>query len=527
MGSKHRAIVLFFLVALGLTRGTERTFAEDSIVVNTRQLAAGSPDTLLVRAFAGPREFIGPSSPVSVYLDRRLVGTAPYQSSSVAAGTWLIGVSAPGYDSQEIQVGVEDAIAYELIFHLVRATGRLSVRVEPADAELFVDGNAVAAGLLSLPSGMRHISAMRFGYDGRSVSIFVPEHGEASVDIQLKPAAFSLSHFETSRTSFNPANLGPLGTTLFSFVVSAPGSGRLNIVDDTGASVFVRNFADFSTWEQSLVWDGKDRGGQVLPDGTYTARLEATSAGGEKKELDADITIDSSLVARPFGENEGLAGLVFLPLPLPSPGGVGTFDVSARSSFGGGTALFSARAQLGLGSAGLGFDASGSFDGSGRVNVGVTLPISSLPFFGPGFGAGLSLGAGSDGAFLGRARLVLPLFSGFGGEHKAGTPVLFLGLAPGAEIGGALSGASPKMIGSVAGGILLTSDAWLVGLSAVGSSSDVLASNPGFGGIDGAVEARYLLLGGPMLLTFGAGGSLASNFSPAQPWIQAGIGLWF
>ena len=95
MRSKHRVAVLFFLVALGATGLSERTFAEDSIVVNTRQLAIGSPATILVRAFAGNHEFLGASSPVSVYLDRRLIGTTPYLQSSIVAGSWIVAIGLP------------------------------------------------------------------------------------------------------------------------------------------------------------------------------------------------------------------------------------------------------------------------------------------------------------------------------------------------------------------------------------------------------------------------------------------------
>jgi len=529
MRSKHCPAILLFLVALGATGLTERTFAEDSIVVNTRALAAGSSATLLVRAFAGENELGVATNPVtvSVYLDRRLAGTAPYQQSAIAAGSWLIGVEAPGYDSKEIQVGIEDAISYEVIFHLARTTGKLMVKLQPEDAQLFVDGRPAHPGLLSLPTGFRNLSVRRFGYDDLSTSVLVPERGIAAVNLVLKPAVFSASRYSATRAIFNPANAGPFGETRFSFLVNAPGSGRLSIVDESGERVFSHDFPAFESWEQSLLWNGRDAEGKPLPDGSYTATLQTTSAAGISSESSLDLQIDSSLVARPLGESEGLAGLSLLPIPLASPQGLGGFDVAAESDFSTGLLRLTAGAQVGLGPVVVGFEASGDFENSGSFDFGLNLPLPTIGIFGPGFGASLALGTDSSGLFRGRANLVLPLYSGLGGDGEPGMPAFFIGLSPLAEVSGNVALAAPQFETGLAGGFLVASDTWLIGLSARASSSDLLAGIPAFGGIEAALETRFLIFGGPLLLSIGCGGTMGADVVTSLPWMKAGIGLWF
>lgn len=528
MRSKHRPAILLFLVALGATGLTERTFAEDSIVVNTRALAVGSSATLLVRAFAGDKELGVSTDPVtvSVYLDRRLAGTTPYQQSVIAAGSWLIGVEASGYGSKEIQVGIEDAISYEVIFHLTRTTGKLMVRLQPEDAQLFIDGRPAHPGLLSLPSGFRNLWARRFGYDDLSTSVLVPERGIAAVDLALKPAVFSASRFAANREVFNPANAGPFGEARLSFFVNAPGSGRLSIVDESGERVLSHEFPAFESWDQSFVWNGRDAAGKPLPDGSYTATLQTTSAAGISSESSIDLQIDSSLVARPLGESAGLVGLSLLPIPLASPQGLGSFDVAALSELSTGFLSFSAGAQVGLGPVAVGFEASGDFANAGSFDFGLSLPLPTNSLFGPGFGASLALGTDSSGLFRGRANLVLPLYSGLGGDGEPGMPAFFIGLSPLAELSGNVAQAAPLFKAGLAGGFLLASDTWLIGLSARASSSDLLAGIPAFGGIEAALETRFLILGGPLLISFGCGETMGAGLAPSLPWLKAGVGLW-
>jgi len=503
-----------------------RTFAEEAIVVNTQALAAGVPATLLVRAFFGTQEFLGPSSLVSVYLDRRLAGTAPYSQTSIVAGTWLVGVVAPGFVPQEVQVGVQDSIAYEVIFHLVRSTGRLSASVEPADAELSVDGSPVAPGLLSLATGYHELSARRFGYESGSAMVLVPAQGIATADLVLKPASFAVTNFKASRLLFNPANSGDFGRTVFSFSVSGPGSGKLSLLDENGSVVFERDFGSFSTWDQTTAWDGRDRTGTPLPDGNYEASLTTASPSGESATLILDFAIDSSIVARPFGTEDGLVGLVYLPVPATSPTGLGSFDISLASSVDSFAPVISASAAISGGSFNLGFRASEGFSGPGDFEVGLEVPLGGFAGLGPGFGAAFDAGAGSDGSFTARASLVLPLFSDLGDELPSGSPSLFVGIAPGSSLDATTPGWETAVRLEISGGIALTDDSWLVGFSARGSSSDLVTTSPAFGGLTAAFEARLRLPSNPLVFEAEAGESLGADLLPASPWAQLGVGVW-
>ncbi|HUX37879.1 MAG TPA: PEGA domain-containing protein [Rectinemataceae bacterium] len=529
MRSKHRYSILPALVVFCLAGLSERTFAEEAIVVNTRDLAIGSQATLLVRAFADSREFSGSTGSASVYLDRRLAGAAPYGLAPIAAGTWLLGVSAPGYEPRELQLEIVAGKAYEVIFRLERARGRLSLAVDPPEAEIFVDGKRSHAGLLELPSGFRDVTARRFGFETRSATIFVPTRGVASLSLFLKPAIFTVSNFAAAHHVFNPANAGPIGEDILGFKVSGPGSGRLLIVDETGATVFERDFAAFTTWEQSLGWNGRDGSGSVLPDGDYTARLETTSPSGLAKSMDLDIVIDSSIVARPFGPTGGLPGLIYFPIPLSAPKGLGGFDFAATndlSTLSGFSPELSAETWVSVGSIDLGLGAYGDFAGMGRLALGLAVPLPPALGFGPGFGLDFGLASGSDGLVAGRASLSLPLVSGLGEDLRSGTPALFLGLAPGAAIEGNLAATGTILRLEAGGGLAFAGDAWVLGLSTRARSGDLLASAFSFASLEAAIEGRFLIPSSPFVLTAAVGDSLAGDLRMGSPWARLGLGLW-
>ncbi len=525
----HRYSILPALVVFLLAGLSERTFAEEAVVVNTRDLAIGSQATLLVRAFADSREFSGSSGPASVYLDRRLAGTAPYSLSPIAAGTWLLGVSAPGYETREFQVEIVEGKAYEVIFHLRRATGHLSLAVEPPGAEVFVDGKRSHAGLLDLPSGFREVTARRFGFETRSATVFVPEGGIASLSLSLDKADFRLSNFAASHPAFNPANVGPLGEENISFKVSGPGSGRLLILDESGARVFERDFPSFATWDQSTRWTGRDGSGSVLPDGDYTARLEVESPEGPTASLDLDILIDSSLVARPFGAAFGLPGLIYYPLPLSAPQGLGAFDFAASdalSTLSGFSPTLSAETWASLGSFDLGLGVYGDFAGAGSLALGLALPIAAFPGFGPGFGLDFGLATDSEGSIEGRTSLSLPLLSTLDADPRGGSPAFFFGLAPGASVEGDLAKNGAILRLEAHGAAALVGGSWILGLSAGSRSADLLSAGLAFGGLEAAIEGRVLIPASPFVLSFSLGDSLAADLGLGSAWARLGLGLW-
>lgn len=515
--------VLPVLAAMLATSLSARTFAEEAVVVNTRALPAGSSSTLLVRAFAGSSEFTSTIDGATVSIDRRAAGTTPYSLSSVDAGTWLVGVAAKGYRPEELRLSVTDGIAYEVIFHLQRAVGLLSVGVSPPQAELLVDGETRRPGLLTLPTGYHNLSARLFGYESVSTTALVPDRGIGVAELVLRPALFAVTDFAATRRTMNPANAGPFGRNELSFRVTGPGSARLSILDANGDEVFSKDFGQLETWNQSVAWTGRDQSGTPLPDGSYEARLSATSPNGIVTAKDLEIELDSSLVARPFGATGGLAGLALLPLPSSSPALLGAADAGIAS----GITPFSPSVRMGIRAAapdfGVGVEAQGSLSGWDSFRLGFELPLRGWV---PGFGAAFGLNYGLDDTLLFRSVLVLPLFSDLA-SAPAARPAFFAGVAPGLGIAWALSSGNPQLRPDVSAGIALASDRLVAGLSLRGTAADLLAGQLAFGGLAVAAEGRYLLPSTPFTVSVAAIEYFSAKLVPLATEISCGLGLWF
>jgi hypothetical protein len=139
------------------------------------------------------------------------------------------------------------------------------------------------------------------------------------------------------RRRFNPENSGSLGTTEFTFDVSAPGKGRVQIKDKNGEAVFVRDLRPFTTWSQSVIWDGRSTDGRVLPEGNYSVLIETESSPWDnsdpviqKAELSA--AIDHSIEIYPLSLSSGISGLLFSPASTVMP--PGAFQIDGSLLFG-------------------------------------------------------------------------------------------------------------------------------------------------------------------------------------------------
>ena len=121
------------------------------------------------------------------------------------------------------------------------------------------------------------------------------------------------------------------------FTVSQTASWRLEIRNDAGA--LVRHFAGDGTAVQTT-WDGRDDDGDLLPDGVYSLRADATSADGEARSAAATLRLDTvapqiksvAITPDPFSPNgdgqHDIATLAF------RPGEAGTARVSVIAADG-------------------------------------------------------------------------------------------------------------------------------------------------------------------------------------------------
>lgn len=276
-----------------------------------------------------------------VFIDSIERGRTPLYMDSLKAGPYAVRVEKEGYGERRFEVGVKAGSVMDVSVELKEAVGRLLLKIEPASpgqAQLplkpgiSVDGRAYPATAddvelsLVLPAGYRTIVVRAFGWEDVSVTRYIEEGSFTELELYLTPASFAISGAGLSRSRFSPANAGSLGTTTFSFDVSAPGTGSFTVLDGGGKALLVRNLGPFDTWAQQAVWDGRDDMGNVPGDGTYTLVVKAVSSHRDdyppvEEILALEVTLDSARIIHPLSASSGKSGLLYAPLPSLLPRG--------------------------------------------------------------------------------------------------------------------------------------------------------------------------------------------------------------
>jgi hypothetical protein len=287
-------------------------------------------------------------SRATVYINGIERGLTPFFFETIAPGEYGIRLIKDGYGERRIWVRVPENSRLEVTLNLEEVLGLLSLDIQrkagspPPEKlalrpEISVDGESKNGSFLSLPVGYRVVRVRAFGWEEAVQSVYIHKDFARRLKVEMQAAPFSMTGAELRRPRFNPANSGSLGTTEITFDVSAPGTGRIVIENQGGDTVFARDMAPFSTWSQSMVWNGRDGEGKPLPDGVYRVLALAESApadGSMPVERRAELTlyIDSSLKIFPLSPAALVSGLFFSPLPDSIPRG--SFQIDGSLLFG-------------------------------------------------------------------------------------------------------------------------------------------------------------------------------------------------
>jgi hypothetical protein len=299
-------------------------------------------------------------SRAKVFIDGIERGLTPYILENIPQGEYGIRLEKEGYAERHIWVNVRDNSRLEISLDLEEILGTLIVYVERAagspppeklalKAEIIAEGTTQTDMVLSLPVGYRVIRIRAFGWEETVQSVYVYQEFIQRLTVELKPSPFSMTNVALSRARFNPANPGSLGTTEFSFNISAPGEGWIIIENERGDRVFTKDLGPFTTWPQSAAWNGRSPDGTPLPDGTYKALILAESVPWDtatpvERRAEMTVTIDSSVNIYPLSSSAGNSGLFFSPLPEILPRG--SFQVDGNLLFGKVTTTVDARIAL-------------------------------------------------------------------------------------------------------------------------------------------------------------------------------------
>ncbi|HUX11566.1 MAG TPA: PEGA domain-containing protein [Spirochaetia bacterium] len=271
-------------------------------------------------------------SGAAVYLNGQFVGYTPVVIDGAAEGAYSLRVSKPGFYTLHRRLSVGPDTSVKLDITLARLMGFLAVDSNPADAELLVDGERVYSLHSRVPAGMHQVTVRRFGYTAFEQSVDIQPEQTTHLQVQLDKAPFELQSVSASRAHFNPNNPGPLGTTTIRFRVTSFGSGTVTIEGpgtSSGSPVRTIVINSFTTWDQEAAWNGKDNAGNVVPDGTYIAVVEAQSAdGGPLRQDTAVVYVNSALAIRFRDMLSGNPGLAYGPIPDTLPDG--SFQVATE-----------------------------------------------------------------------------------------------------------------------------------------------------------------------------------------------------
>ena len=225
-----------------------------------------------------------------ILIDGEAVGKAPYATVELSAKYYNLEIRKSGYDTIKCRIHPKRYYTYTYNFVMVKTCGYISVKGAPEGAAIYVNGSRYSYFPLEVDPGNYTVKVRKFGYDDFVKDVYVANHKTAAVDVSMKVSPFTVSRFKVSKTVINPNYNSSIGKTEFSFYVTNTGSAILTVSDRYGNVVWDHRYSSFSTWEQSINWNGTGSGGERLPDGTYTVTLSSYDS-----EYSEKIRIDRSL----------------------------------------------------------------------------------------------------------------------------------------------------------------------------------------------------------------------------------------
>lgn len=267
-----------------------------------------------------------------IFVDNERVGTGSAEIEELPPGNYKIEARLEGYYSETRFVDLRPRQELSLELLLEAVVGYLDVELLPKDAEVLLGERPIGEFPVELPLGSYDLTVRRFGYLSERRRVQIEEKKSTTLRVELLPAPFEITNLRLSRQRFNPLNQGEVGRTTLSFRVSSHGEGVF-LVYREGEALLRRRIGPFESWEQQLVWDGRDEEGTPLPDGSYT--LEVRGEGSEPGRdgtgavsVRDEVRIDRRIISRYRSLFSGSSGLLYAPLAEPL--GPGSTQVSTE-----------------------------------------------------------------------------------------------------------------------------------------------------------------------------------------------------
>jgi hypothetical protein len=274
-----------------------------------------------------------------VYLDGLYRGITPLTLDGIAPGIRVIDLEKRGYYREHFRIEAARGQETQIYVELARIVGTLVVTGAPEGARVIVGDAESGQTRLTLPEGDHQVTVRAFGYVEKTATVAIHRRLETELDGALDKAPFAASGFRPSKRAFNPESPSALGAVELSFSVTAPGVGAIAIANDSGVAVADIDCGRFSTWRQTVSWDGADASGKRLPDGTYGLTLRVRGDDGTEQTLTGTVKLDRTIVYPLTEAHSGVGGYGpnVVAQAMPSGGlamtiGLGRLDDSTETA---------------------------------------------------------------------------------------------------------------------------------------------------------------------------------------------------
>ncbi len=210
-----------------------------------------------------------------VFINGQFEGNTTLTLNGLPEGRYNLRIEKRGYEPRRYRIQVRRGQEETFYIELRKYSGLVTFYADPADAEIYIDGNRTFLTTLPVEEGRHTIEARKFGYTSKSAQIFIFKNTYQIISFTLPEAPFSMSDLKANRSAFNPELPGGLGKIEFTFQVTNRETGIFEITDQEGINIISNTLPVFTTWKQSVSWNGIMSDGKSAGDGIYTAKVTA------------------------------------------------------------------------------------------------------------------------------------------------------------------------------------------------------------------------------------------------------------
>ena len=158
-----------------------------------------------------------PTPAVSLYVDKKSVGTAPW-SGSLKEGMHLVEARKSGYRSQQKTIQLAQQQNLDVVFgELMAIQGNLSVNYKPFGADVYVDGKKLGQSprvFNGLLVGNHQVEVRKEGYATDTKTVSISESQTASISGTLASNAVASSSSNTSGYSSSSSSVASGSNTI-------------------------------------------------------------------------------------------------------------------------------------------------------------------------------------------------------------------------------------------------------------------------------------------------------------------------